>query len=118
MLSYHDLAGANEQVYHAFLTGLLAALEPSHQVRSNREAGAGRPDVQIFPVRPGEPGVALELKVARVGRKSTTKALDEALAQLRDKDYRAELSARGATPIHAYAIALRGKQALVKRLRG
>ena len=32
-------------------------------------------------------------------------------------DYAAELRARGAAPIHAFAIALRGKQALVKLLQ-
>jgi hypothetical protein len=115
VLSYHDVAQPPEQVYHAFLTGLLAALEPGYQVRSNREAGAGRPDVQIFPVRPGGPGVALELKVATPGKRTPQKALEQGLAQIRSKGYTAELLARGAQPIQCYAVAMRGKQVWVKR---
>lgn len=115
VLSYHDLGGAAEQVYHGFIAGLLAALEPGYQVRSNRESGAGRPDVLILPTRAGQPGVALELKVAAPRKKSPERALAEGLAQIKARGYTAELEARGATPIHCFAVALRGKQIWVKK---
>ena len=49
VLSYHDTARRPEQVYQAFVVGLLAALEPAYHMRSNRESGHGRPDVLVRP---------------------------------------------------------------------
>ncbi len=114
LLSYHDVRLRPEQVYQAFVIGLLATLEPEYLVRSNRESGTGRPDVAIRPRHPGKPGVILELKVARPGKKTPKKALAEGLAQIRDHDYGAELRAAGATPIHAFAIAFDGKRVSVR----
>ena len=116
VLSYHDLgADEPERFYQAFLLGLFCALEPGHRVRSNRESGKGRPDVLILPVRPGDPGVVLELKVA--GRKKTLdQALEEGAAQIRRESYAAELSAAGADPVHAFAVAFDGKEVRVERV--
>src|SRR5262249_11565321 len=54
VLSYHDTARRPEQVYHAFVIGLLATLDPEYEVRSNRESGKGRPDVLVRPKHPGK----------------------------------------------------------------
>lgn len=59
--------------------------------------------------------MALELKLAPPGKRSPRRALDDALAQVAAQDYTAELLARGAAPVHCFAIALRGKQAFVRR---
>ena len=61
--------------------GLLAVLEPGYQVRSNRESGKGRPDVIVRPMAAGKPGVVLELKVAKAGKKTLEQALDEGVAK-------------------------------------
>jgi len=115
MLSYHDTGGSNpESLYHGFVLGLLATLEPEHVVRSNRESGGGRPDVLVTPRQPGQPGVVLELKVARPGRKTLEQALDEGMRQLAENDYRAELIAAGASPIHALVVAFDGKDVRVQ----
>jgi hypothetical protein len=114
LLSYHDTRLRPEQVYHAFVIGLLATLEPDYLVRSNRESGAGRPDVVIRPRQPGRPGVILELKVAKPGKKTPKKALAEGLAQIRDNDYGAELRAAGAGPVRAFAVAFDGKRVSVR----
>ncbi|WP_428263335.1 AAA family ATPase [Haliangium sp.] len=115
LLSYHDAGQPDpESLYHGFLLGLLAVLEPGHRVRSNRESGRGRPDVMITPAEPGRPGVLLELKVARPGVKSLDEALAEGLAQIASKDYDAELRAQGAAPIHALAVAFDGKVVKVR----
>jgi hypothetical protein len=119
LLSYHDAGTAGpENLYQGFVIGLLAVMEPTHLVRSNRESGAGRPDVTIRPRVPGQPGVILELKVARGGEKSPGShldaALEDALAQLAENDYAAELRAAGADPVHAFAVAFDGKQVRVR----
>ena len=114
LLSYHDTALRPEQVYHAFVIGLLATLEPEYEVRSNRESGAGRPDLLVRPRRPGRPGVVLEVKVARPRKKTAEQALAEALAQLAAHDYAADLRAAGASPIHAFALAFDGKRVHVR----
>jgi len=114
VLSHHDPGHLDpERVYHGFVVGLLAVLEPGHDVRSNRESGAGRPDVLIRPRQPGKPGVVLELKVAKPGKKTLAQALAEGLAQLEAKNYGAELQAAGATPVHAFAVAFDGKKVRV-----
>ena len=115
VLSYHDGgAPSPEQLYHGFVLGLLAVLEPDYLVRSNRESGQGRPDVMIRPARPGRPGAVLELKVARPGRKTLVAALDEGLAQMEAQGYAAELRAAGAEPIHGFAVAFDGKNVRVR----
>jgi hypothetical protein len=113
VLSYHDTARRPEQVYHAFVIGLLATLEPEYEVRSNRESGQGRPDVIIRPKQAGRPGAVLELKVARPGKKTLDQALAEGAAQIRERDYASELLAAGASPVHAFAVAFDGKVARV-----
>jgi hypothetical protein len=119
LLSYHDAGTAGpENLYQGFIIGLLAVMEPTHLVRSNRESGAGRPDVQIRPRVPGQPGVVMELKVARASEKTPGShldaALDDGLAQLAANDYAAELRAAGADPVHAFAVAFDGKQVRVR----
>ena len=114
--SYHDVRGAKpEQFYHGLMIGLLAALEPDYEVRSNRESGKGRPDVMIKPRRSGKPGVVLELKAAgtRAGR-TQTQAINEGLRQMAKNDYTAELRGAGVTPIHAMVIAFDGKKVVVR----
>jgi hypothetical protein len=98
-LSYHDTAGrAKEVVYQAFVAGLLVVLDSTHQVRSNRESGLGRCDVLVTPRKPGQPGVALELKVLKPAE-TMERALETALEQVRAKNYAAELRAAGADPV-------------------
>ena len=104
-----------EQVYHVFVVSVLLGLQPKFTVRSNRESGLGRYDVMIVPRTPGQPGVVLELKVRnRRKRESMTSAMTSALAQLRDRDYAAELRAAGADPIHEMGIVFDGRDVRVK----
>jgi hypothetical protein len=86
LLSYHDLGGvASERVYHGFVMGLFAVLEATHEVRSNRESGGGRPDVWIRPRQPGKPGVGAGAEGgAAVPQDAETGALRRALAARSD----------------------------------
>jgi hypothetical protein len=114
MLSYHDVGGAfPERVYHGFVLGLLAVLEATYEVRSNRESGSGRPDVLIRPRKPGNPGAVMELKVARPPRETLKRALSKGLSQLEGMDYAAELRSSGASPVHAFVVAFDGKHVRV-----
>lgn len=115
-LSYFDLDPRQpERVYHAFMAGLLVALEPEFEVRSNRESGLGRYDLMVLPTRPG-PGVVLELK--SLGRKQTVEsALEQAERQLVDRDYAAELRARGAAPVRGLAVVFDGKEVHVRAVQ-
>ena len=116
LLSYHDTAGPTpERVYHALVLGLLAHLEERFDVRSNVEAGRGRVDVVVAPLRAGEPGVVLELKSLRrspVGRPESE--LARALAQIRDRDYAAPLRSKRAAPIHGLALVFHDKRVWVR----
>jgi len=114
LLSYHDLGASEpERIYHVFVLGLLAALEPGYRVRSNRESGSGRPDVLVCPVVPGQPGVVLELKVVRKGQ-TMDEVLEDGWAQARRLDYAAELRAAGASPVHVLVVGFDGKQVRVR----
>jgi hypothetical protein len=115
LLSYYDPGSVDpERVYHAFVLGLLAVLEPEYLVRSNRESGHGRPDVTLRPRAAGKPAVVLELKVARRGKKTPAAALREGLAQIAERGYEAELVASGASVVHAFAAAFDGKRVWVE----
>ncbi|MCX4239667.1 AAA family ATPase [Paraliomyxa miuraensis] len=118
-LSYHDTGGREpERVIHGFIVGLLVGLQPDHEVRSNRESGYGRYDVMVLPRSPGRPGVVLELKTIDVEHGETpSAALDDALHQIRERDYSTELRERGASPIIELAAVFDGKRAWVARAK-
>lgn len=112
--SSHDVAhDQDEAFYHAFVLGLLVTLERTHAVRSNREVGYGRADVQLIPKRAGLPGVVLEFK-RKHGRKKLATLATEALAQTAERAYTVELEAAGASPIRRIGIAFSGKDVVVR----
>lgn len=111
-LSFHDLdPRVPERVYHAFLAGLLVSLAPDYEVRSNRESGYGRYDVMILPRRPTDPGVVMELKA--LDKETLETARTKAQQQLIDRQYAAELRARGVQQIRGYVVVFDGKEAHV-----
>jgi hypothetical protein len=117
-LSYHDIAARPaEAIYQAFVAGLLVALDPSHEVTTNREAGLGRYDVLVAPRLAGGTGVVLELKVLRQDRGETAEqGLQAATRQLTARDYAAALRLRGAGPVHQWAVVFDGKRAWVREV--
>jgi len=114
VLSFHDVYPENaESFYHAFVTGMLVGLGPTHTVRSNRESGHGRYDVLLIPKDPRKfPGVVVEFKL--VGKnQSPQEALEAARAQIEEKKYATELEAQGCTQVIKWAIAFRGKEVFI-----
>ena len=73
----------HENFYHAFLAGLLSGA--GYTVRSNRESGEGRPDIILLDRKAGIAAV-FELKRAE-SLESMEASADEALCQLKDKEY-------------------------------
>jgi hypothetical protein len=115
-VSYFDAAAPEpERFYHGFVVGILVGLGPRYEVRSNRESGFGRCDVMVLPKEAGRSGVVLELKrVQTEAGESVEKALADALRQIRERDYAAELRERGAAPIHEMAAVFDGKRVFVR----
>lgn len=112
--SYHDLGGWRpEQFYQGLMIGLLAALLPDYEVRSNRETGKGRADMLLRPRKQGKPGVVLELKSAR-SRAGLKRALAEGMAQIQAMGYAAELTSAGVTPVRCVVVAFDGKEVRVE----
>jgi hypothetical protein len=86
-LSHHDVTRREpERVWQAFVLGMLVALEPDYEVRSNQEAGFGRADVLVRPRQAGRPGVVMELKRLDPGG-DVEAALEGAFQQIEDQAY-------------------------------
>lgn len=114
--SYFDVSGENpEKVYHAFVLGMLVALNNSHEVISNRECGLGRYDVSLIPKDTSKIGYIIEFKSLRRNYKKTIEeALDDALNQIEKQKYDVELLERGITNIKKLAIVFKGKEVFIK----
>ncbi len=108
-ISFFD--GAAEGFYHGMMLGLVASLSSKYFIRSNREAGAGRFDLQLEPKDNTLPGVIMEFKAASAGEKDNLPALaDVALRQIEELSYAKDLEERGVSNIIRYGIAFSGKR--------
>ena len=107
-VSYHDIAQP-ESFYHGLILGLSVMLDGEYRVASNRESGYGRFDIACFPLKEGASGVILELKSAKSEEAMEEKA-KEALRQIEEKAYLAELSRQGVKEVWKYGIAFCGKK--------
>ena len=107
-VSYHDTIGEN--FYHGLVLGLCAMLDNNYFVRSNRESGYGRYDIQLVPKHKGMPGVLIELKSEKDCSENELKELAEiALAQIEERQYDMELCENNVEKIIKYGVAFSGK---------
>jgi hypothetical protein len=114
-LSYFDLNGESERFYHAFVLGMLVALEETHYIRSNRESGYGRYDVMVIPKDKNQLGLIIEFKKVNKRRNETLEeAVKKALDQIENKKYNIEMKEIGIDKILELAIAFDGKEVLIK----
>ncbi len=106
-----------ERFYHGFVLGLLVELQNEYVITSNRESGFGRYDVMIEPKKPEQKdAIILEFKVHdEEDEESLKETVAAALRQIEEKQYAAQLEARGIPKerIHKFGIAFQGKKVLI-----
>lgn len=107
-ISYYD--NLNENYYHGLMLGLLAIGESNYDIRSNRESGLGRYDIQLIPKKSALPGIIIEVKAAdKDAGVELSKLAQTALKQIDEKKYDTELCAQGVNDIIKYGVAFKGK---------
>lgn len=110
-----SIDGANEGFYHGMMLGLCAILGNRYKIRSNRESGLGRFDIQLMPLTKGMPGFIFEFKHTKDEHTDLSALADSALQQIETKKYDTELRDNGVNSIISIGIAFRGKSAVVRR---
>ena len=108
-ISYYD---GKESYYHGFLSGVLSGFK-GYTVKSNRESGLGRPDILILERRRHQLAIIIEIKVAPKFGQLAAKC-DEALQQIAERNYEAELVEDCYQKIVKYGIAFYQKSCMVK----
>jgi len=109
--SFYDLKG--EKVYHSLFLGMLIWLRDKYEVKSNGERGHGRYDAMLIPLDKIKPAYIFEFKVSKTIKGLTAKA-EEALEQIKEKQYEAGLKEKGISKIYKIGIAFKGKNVKVK----
>ena len=113
--SISSIDGANEGFYHGMMLGLCAILGNRYKIRSNRESGLGRFDIQLMPLTKGMPGFIFEFKHTKDEHTDLSALSDSALQQIEAKKYDTELRDNDVSSIIKIGIAFRGKSAVVRR---
>ena len=113
--SISSIDGANEGFYHGMMLGLCAILGNRYKIRSNRESGLGRFDIQLMPLTKGMPRFIFEFKHTKDEHTDLSALADSALQQIEAKKYDTELRDNGVNSIISIGIAFRGKSAVVRR---
>lgn len=108
-ISFYDY---KESYYHGFLAGMLKNIS-NYIVLSNRESGSGRPDLIVkYPSVRGK-AVILEIKVSPSYQEMEEKC-DEALCQIKTRQYEKELREEGYSDILKYGVAFYKKECMIK----
>ena len=109
--SFYDLKG--EKVYHSLFLGMLIWLRDKYEVKSNGERGHGRYDAILIPLDKVKAAYVFEFKVSKTIKGLTAKA-EEALEQIKEKQYDVGLKEKGISKIYRIGIAFKGKNVKVK----
>ncbi|MBS0186069.1 MAG: AAA family ATPase, partial [Proteobacteria bacterium] len=121
-VSVHDTGRSPEVFYHGLMIGLTASLHgsPLYEIRSNRESGKGRYDYAIIAREPQTLSILMEFKRVQEeeGRTFSSHEMtnflkqeaQEALTQMTQKAYYAEIKQRGLTRLLKIGLAFSGKK--------
>lgn len=108
-----------ERFYHGFVLGLIVDRAKDYMVKSNRESGYGRYDVVMEPKDANDVAVIMEFKAfdAYDGEKTLEDTAVNALKQIEEKKYDADLLQRGipAGRILKYGFAFEGEKCLITK---
>lgn len=104
----------SEAFYQGLMIGLCAILNNRYTVRSNRESGLGRFDIQLWPMDTGIPGFIFELKASKKRSESLETLALEALQQIDGMRYEHEMRSGGVKEIIKVGIAFRGKEMSIR----
>ena len=108
-----------ERFYHGLVLGLMVDQVDNYILNSNRESGFGRYDIMLEPIDKNNgklPGIVIEFKVFNQKKEDKLEeTVENALRQIKEKDYDAELIKRGVKEenIRHYGFAFRGKEVLI-----
>lgn len=112
-LSSYDISSPYENPYHMFLLGFFTSMRSDYIVDSNKESGNGRPDIILKPFNKNKTGYIMELKSVKKGEHVEGK-IKEAVKQLSDRYYEADLEKSGIKDIVKIAVVFEGKNVIFK----
>ena len=113
--SISSFDGAQEGFYHGLMLGLCAIVGDRYQIRSNRESGFGRFDLQLKPLVNGILGFLFEFKFTKDEHVDLNALAEKVLIQIEEKKYDTEMRNCGVQLVRKIGIAFRGKSVAVKR---
>lgn len=106
---------SHENFYHGTIFGMLAIMSDNYYISSNREAGEGRFDIQLEPKDKTQMGYIIEFKVGKeLSEEALEKLAGDAVKQVKDKHYAADMEYRGIQKIGILGIAFSGKHVVTK----
>ena len=114
-ISFYD-AGA-ESFYHGLVLGLIALMDNQYKIKSNRESGDGRYDISLIPRENRYPGIIMELKWKKdLKEDGLIELADQALAQIDNNRYDAEMKEDGIQDVLKFGIAFSGKKVYISAI--
>lgn len=107
---------SSEGFYQCFMIGICAIFNNRYYVRSNREIGFGRFDIQLEPINKELPGFIFELKFDRNNDADLSVLLEEATKQIEARRYDVDMQSRGVKEIIRLSIAFAGKRVKIRQV--
>ena len=107
-ISFYDY---EENFYHAFLVGLFSSA--GYIVESNYENGLGRSDI-VMKDRRNRRAIVIEVKIAKTEKQMEEKC-QEALLQIKEKQYARKVERDGFRKVLWYGIAFYKKECIVRK---